>query len=46
MIESKETNKKLKVKEYWVMKRVIREFGKRKKRKLRSKRYLDKKIEN
>ena len=29
MIESKETNKKLKVKEFWVMKREIREFRKR-----------------
>ena len=29
MIESKETNKKLKVKELWIMKREIREFGKR-----------------
>ena len=32
MIESKETNKKLKVKEFWVMKGEIREFGKRTKK--------------
>ena len=29
MIDSKETNKKLKVKEFWLMKREIREFRKR-----------------